>query len=116
MLQKVTIRNDSADHAAYLRLADSLRIKGLYNEAISEYARLGPIVNKSIGSPYAKDILKLWPMYCYIKLYETYSRAAAQDARYAQAASRMFNTAIQTIKEIDQNLLLGKPMNILYIN
>ena len=28
------------------KLADSLRSQGLYNEAISEYARLGPIVNK----------------------------------------------------------------------
>ncbi|MEC7800780.1 MAG: hypothetical protein VX609_05770 [Verrucomicrobiota bacterium] len=101
LLQKVSIRNDSADHAAYLRLADSLRRQGLYSEAISEYSRLGPIVQQSLNSPY-RDVLKLWPIYCYIKLYESYSKAAAQDKRYAQAASRMFNTALQTIKEIDE--------------
>ena len=78
-----------------------MRTKGLYNEAISEYARLGPIVNKSIGSPYAK-IIEIWPVYCYIKLYETYSRAAAKDARYGDAARKIFSTAIQTVKKIDQ--------------
>ena len=102
LLQKVTIRNNSADHASYLKLADSLRTKGLYNEAISEYARLGPIVNKSIGSPYAK-IIEIWPVYCYIKLYETYSRAATKDARYGEAARKIFSTAIQTVKKIDQS-------------
>ena len=56
LLQKVTIRNNSADHASYLKLADSLRTKGLYNEAISEYARLGPDCKQIVGSPYAKKL------------------------------------------------------------
>ena len=102
LLQRVQIRDDRGDHASYLRLANSLRAQGLYNEAISEYARLGPIVSKSVSSPYT-TILKLWPIYCYIKLYESYSKVAAQDKRYADAASRMFNTALQSIKKIDEN-------------
>ncbi|NBQ34749.1 MAG: hypothetical protein EBU19_05575, partial [Gammaproteobacteria bacterium] len=66
LLQRVTIRDDSGDHESYLRLADSLRQQGLYTEAISEYARLTPIVNKTPGSAYSK-ILEIWPIYCYIK-------------------------------------------------
>ena len=77
LLQRITIRDNSADHASYLKLADSLRSQGLYNEAISEYARLGPIVNKSVGSPYAK-IIEIWPIYCYLKLYEMYAKAAVK--------------------------------------
>jgi tetratricopeptide (TPR) repeat protein len=101
LLQKVTIRNNSADHASYLKLADSLRTKGLYNEAISEYARLGPIVQKSPGSPYAK-IVEIWPIYCYIKLYETYAKAALKDARYKGPAGKIFNTAMQSVKKLDE--------------
>jgi hypothetical protein len=101
LLQKVTIRNNSADHASYLKLADSLRTQGLYNDAISEYARLGPIVQKSPGSPHAK-IVEIWPIYCYIKLYETYSKAALKDARYKAAAGKIFNTAMQTVKKLDE--------------
>ena len=101
LLQKITIRNNSADHASYLKLADSLRTKGLYNEAISEYARLGPIVQKSPSSPYAK-IVEIWPIYCYIKLYETYAKAALKDARYKGPAGKIFNTAMQSIKKLDE--------------
>ena len=40
LLQKsIRFDNNSADHASYLKLADSLRTQGLYNDAISEYAR-----------------------------------------------------------------------------
>ncbi|MDA8774389.1 hypothetical protein N9N13_01560 [Opitutales bacterium] len=101
LLQKVTIRNNSADHASYLKLADSLRKQGLYNEAISEYARLGPIVQKSPGSPYSK-IVEIWPIYCYIKLYETYAKAALKDARYKVPAGKIFNTAMQSVKKLDE--------------
>ncbi len=101
LLQKVTIRNNSADHASYLKLADSLRKQGLYNEAISEYARLGPIVQKSPGSPYSK-IVEIWPIYCYIKLYETYAKAALTDARYKVPAGKIFNTAMQSVKKLDE--------------
>lgn len=101
LLQRVQIRDDSGDHASYLRLANSLREQGLYNEAITEYARLGPIVSKSVDSPY-KSVLQLWPIYCYVKLYETYSKYAARDKQYAAAASKMFNTALQSIKKIDE--------------
>jgi hypothetical protein len=102
LLQRITIRDNSADHASYLKLADSLRAQGLYNEAISEYARLGPIVNKSIGSPYAK-IIEIWPIYCYIKLYERYAKAALQDARYGDYASKTFSAAMQAVKKLDEN-------------
>mgnify|MGYP003972252705 FL=1 len=101
LLQKVTIRNNSADHASYLKLADSLRTQGLYNEAISEYARLGPIVQKSPGSPYAK-IIEIWPIYCYLKLYETYAKASLKDARYKEPAGKIFNTAMQTVNKLDE--------------
>lgn len=101
LLQRVQIRDDSGDHASYLRLANSLRDQGLYNEAITEYSRLGPIVAKSVDSPY-KMVLQLWPIYCYIKLYETYSKYAARDKKYAAAAGKMFNTALQSIKKIDE--------------
>ena len=46
LLQRITIRDNSADHASYLKLADSLRAQGLFNEAISEYARLGPLLKR----------------------------------------------------------------------
>ena len=77
-------------------------MQGLHTEAISEYGRLGPIVAKSVNSPH-QEVLRLWPIYCYIKLYESYSKAASRDKRYAQAASKMFNTALQMIKKIDEN-------------
>ena len=67
LLQRVQIRDDSADHASYLELANSLRAKGLLNEALTEYARLSPLVGKISNSPH-KSILELWPIYCYIKL------------------------------------------------
>ena len=102
LLQRVQIRDDSGDHASYLKLANSLREQGLFNEAITEYARLGPIVNRSVDSPY-KTIIRLWPIYCYIKLYETYSKYASRDKKYATAAGKMFNTALQSIKKIDES-------------
>jgi hypothetical protein len=102
LLQRVQIRDDSGDHASYLKLANSLRDQGLFNEAITEYARLGPIVNRSVDSPY-KTIIRLWPIYCYIKLYETYSKYASRDKKYATAAGKMFNTALQSIKKIDES-------------
>jgi tetratricopeptide (TPR) repeat protein len=101
LLQRVQIRNDSGDHASYLKLANSLREKGLFNEAISEYARLSPIVSKTLNSPH-QTVLELWPVYCYIKLYETYIAYAARDKRYAQAANKMFNTALEALKKIDE--------------
>ena len=101
LLQKVSIRDNTGDHASYLKLADSLRAQGLYTDAISEYARLAPIVMKSPGSPH-REILRIWPIYCYVKLYEQYSRAAAKDKRYQAYASKYFNTALQTIKKIDE--------------
>ena len=102
LLQRITIRDNSADHASYLKLADSLRSQGLYNEAISEYARLGPIVNKSVGSPYSK-IIEIWPIYCYLKLYEMYAKAAVKDARYRDYAGKTFNAAMQAVKKLDEN-------------
>ena len=99
LLQRISIRDNSADHASYLRLADSLRAQGLYTEAISEYARLGPIVAKDPNSPYNK-ILEIWPVYCYMKLYEVYAPAAAKDKRYAAAAGKMFNSAVQGLKKL----------------
>jgi len=102
LLQRVTIRDNSGDHEAYLKLADSLRQQGLYTEAISEYARLTPIVNKSSGSPYSK-ILEIWPIYCYIKLYEMYAPAAKKDKRYGEAAGKMFNSAAQGLKKLDED-------------
>jgi len=101
LLQRVQIRDDSGDHASYLRLANSLKEQGLYSEAITEYGRLGPIVSKSADSPY-KMSLKLWPIYCYIKLYETYNKYAARDPKYKAAAGKMFNTALQSMKKIDE--------------
>ena len=102
LLQRVTIRDNSGDHEAYLNLADSLRQQGLYTEAISEYARLTPIVNKTPGSAYSK-ILEIWPIYCYIKLYEMYAPAAKKDKRYGVAAGKMFNSAVQGLKKLDED-------------
>ena len=48
LLKRVNIRDDSGDHESYLRLANSLRKQGLYKEALDEYARLGPIVQKNL--------------------------------------------------------------------
>jgi tetratricopeptide (TPR) repeat protein len=101
LLQRITIRDDRADHESYLRLVDSLRSQGLYTEAISEYARLSPIVAKDPESP-LNDILKIWPVYCYVKLYEVYAPAASKDKRYADAANKMFNSAVQGLKKLDE--------------
>ena len=102
LLKRVNIRDDNGDHESYLRLANSLRQQGLYKEAINEYARLGPIVQKSANSPF-KEILRLWPVYCYVKNYELYSAYAARDKRYAPYADQFFNTAKQGIEAIDQS-------------
>jgi tetratricopeptide (TPR) repeat protein len=102
LLKRISIRDNSGDHASYLRLADSLRTQGLYTEAIGEYARLGPIVAKDPNSPF-NQILEIWPVYCYVKLYEIYAPAAAKDKRYASAASQMFNSAVQGLKKLDEN-------------
>jgi len=102
LLKRISIRDNSGDHASYLRLADSLRTQGLYTEAIGEYARLGPIVAKDPNSRFNK-ILEIWPVYCYVKLYEIYAPAAAKDKRYASAAGKMFNSAVQGLKKLDEN-------------
>lgn len=101
LLKRISIRDNSADHASYLRLADSLRAQGLYAEAINEYTRLTPIVAKDTNSPLNK-ILEIWPVYCYVKLYEIYAPAAAKDKRYAEAAGKMFNSAVQGLKKLDE--------------
>jgi tetratricopeptide (TPR) repeat protein len=101
LLQRITIRDDRADHLSYLALVDSLRRQGLYTEAISEYARLAPIVAKDPSSPLS-SILKIWPVYCYVKLYEIYAPAASKDKRYAAAAGKMFNSAVQGLKKLDE--------------
>ena len=103
LLQRVQIRDDSADHASYLELANSLRAKGLLNEALTEYARLSPLVSKISNSPH-KSILELWPIYCYIKLYESYIGFASRDKRYAAAATKMFNTATVSLKKIEEKI------------
>ncbi len=102
LLKRITIRDDVGDHESYLRLADSLRREGLYSDAISEYARLAPIVAKDPNSP-LNQILQIWPIYCYIKLYEVYAPAASKDKRYAEAAGKMFNSADQGLKKLDEN-------------
>ena len=101
LLGRVSIRDDSGDHESYLKLANSLRKQGLYKDAIDQYARLGPIVEKSAQSPF-KSILRIWPVYCYIKNYELYSAYAARDKRYAQFASQYFNAALQGVKTLDE--------------
>jgi tetratricopeptide (TPR) repeat protein len=101
LLQRVTIRDNSGDHMSYLNMADSLRREGLYSEAISEYTRLAPIVAKDPQSP-LNQILNIWPIYCYLKLYEIYAPAAAKDKRYGDAARKMFNSADQGLKKIDE--------------
>ena len=102
LLNRVSIRDDSGDHQAYLNLANSLRKQGLYKDAIDQYARLGPIVEKSAQSPF-KSIVKIWPVYCYVKNYELYSAYAARDKRYGQYASQYFNAALQGVKSLDEN-------------
>ena len=82
-------------------MADSLRREGLYSEAISEYTRLAPIVAKDPQSP-LNQIFKIWPIYCYLKLYEIYAPAAAKDKRYGDATRKMFNSADQGLKKIDE--------------
>ena len=50
------------------------------------------------------------------QLYETYSKYASRDKKYATAAGKMFNTALQSIKKIDESPPPGNQMNILCIN
>jgi tetratricopeptide (TPR) repeat protein len=103
LLAKVSIRADNSDdHASYLNLCDALRKQGLYLQAIKEYGRLGPIVAQLSSSPLSQ-IIKLWPIYCYLKISETYEEAAKKDERYAPHAKKMFNTAFQGLKKIDES-------------
>ena len=102
LLKRVSIRDDSGDHESYLRLANSLRKQRLYKEALDEYARLGPIVQKSANSPF-KTILKIWPVYCYIKSYELYAAYAARDKKFAPYASQYFNAAAKGLESLDEN-------------
>ena len=91
LLQRVTIRDNTGDHAAYLKLADSLRSQGLYNEAISEYA--GLVTHYEVGRQpiwgNPSDLADLLSQ-------AQYSAAAAQDKRYQAYANKYFNTALQS--------------------
>ena len=102
LLTKINIRNNGADHEAYLKLCDSLRRNKLFPNAIEAYTRLGANLQNAPNSP-LKGIVAIWPIYCHLKLYETYAPHAASNPQYAAAASQAFNTAAQGLKKMDEN-------------
>ena len=102
LLTKVNIRNNGADHEAYLKLCDSLRRNKLFPNAIEAYVRLGANLQNAPSSP-LKGIVAIWPIYCQLKLYEAYAPHAASNPQYAKAASQAFNTAAQGLKKLDEN-------------
>ena len=53
LLQRVTIRDNSGDHEGLLKVGRFFTV-AKHTEAISEYARLTPIVNKTPDSAYSK--------------------------------------------------------------
>ncbi|MBC8348516.1 MAG: hypothetical protein H8E24_07815 [Verrucomicrobia bacterium] len=102
LLAKINIRNNGADHEAYLKLCDSLRRNKLYPNAIEAYVRLGANLQNASNSP-LKGIVAIWPIYCHLKMYELYAPHAASNPQYAAAASLSFNTAAQGLKKLDEN-------------
>jgi tetratricopeptide (TPR) repeat protein len=114
LLQRVQIRDDSGDHASYLRLPILCVIRGCYNEAITEYARLGPIVLRTRLTVLTKQCLELWPIYCYIKLYETYSKYAARDKKYAAAAKKCSIPLCKRLKKSTKNRPPAEQTNTLF--
>ena len=102
LLTKINIRNNGADHEAYLKLCDSLRRNKLFPNAIEAYVRLGANLQNASNSP-LKGIVAIWPIYCHLKMYELYAPHAASNPQYAEAASRSFNTAAQGLKKLEEN-------------
>jgi hypothetical protein len=102
LLTKINIRNNGADHEAYLKLCDSLRRNKLFPNAIEAYIRLGANLQNASNSP-LKGIVAIWPIYCHLKLYEAYAPHAASNPQYAAAASQSFNTAAQGLKKLEEN-------------
>lgn len=102
LLAKINIRNNGADHEAYLELCDSLRRNKLFPNAIEAYVRLGANLQNAPNSP-LRGIVAIWPIYCQLKLYEAYAPHAASNPQYAKAASQAFNTAAQGLKKLDEN-------------
>jgi len=102
LLTKINIRNNGADHEAYLKLCDSLRRNKLFPNAIEAYVRLGANLQNAPSSP-LKGIVGIWPIYCQLKLYEAYAPHAASNPQYAKAASQAFNAAAQGLKKLDEN-------------
>lgn len=102
LLTKINIRNNGADHEAYLKLCDSLRRNKLFPNAIEAYVRLSANLQNAPNSP-LKGIVAIWPIYCQLKLYEAYAPHAASNPQYAKAASQAFNTAAQGLKKLDEN-------------
>ena len=102
LLTKINIRNNGADHEAYLKLCDSLRRNKLFPNAIEAYVRLGANLQNASNSP-LKGIVAIWPIYCHLKMYELYAPHAASNPQYAKAASQSFNTAAQGLKKLEEN-------------
>ena len=102
LLAKINIRNNGADHEAYLELCDSLRRNKLFPNAIEAYVRLGANLQNAPNSP-LRGIVAIWPIYCQLKLYEAYAPHAASNPQYAKAASQAFNTAAQGLMKLDEN-------------
>ena len=68
---KVNFRvNNGSDHEAYLKLGDSLREMKQYTYSIQVYNRLKTNIASLPTSP-IKERARLWPIYCYFKIYTT---------------------------------------------
>jgi len=100
LLAKVNVRaSNGNDHQAMLDLADSLRKLRQYSHAIKVYGRLGTIVAPLPSSP-LKERVRLWPIYCYFKVSEAYSKRP--DAASKKAASQYLNAARTYLAAIDK--------------
>lgn len=100
LLAKVNVRpNNGNDHEAMSELGDSLRKLNQFSYAIQVYNRLATIMAPLPASP-IKERTRLWPVYCYFKVYSAYSKKP--DAASQKAASQYLNAARSYLAAIDK--------------
>lgn len=100
LLAKVNVRpNNGNDHEAMSELGDTLRKLNQFSYAIQVYNRLGTIMAPLPPSP-IKERTRLWPIYCYFKVYSAYSKKP--DEASQKAARQYLNAARTYLLSIDK--------------
>ncbi|MFP6899669.1 MAG: hypothetical protein VCA36_01920 [Opitutales bacterium] len=100
LLAKVNVRpTNGEDHQAMLELGDSLRKLRQYTYSIKVYDRLAIIMAPLPASP-IKERARLWPIYCYFKVYAAYASRPDPDSQ--KLARQYLNTARAYLARIDK--------------